>query len=57
MLIEEIFGTEIPTHDAEGFGSSSELSIGSNCIFQIDDQTGKLWLIWGNWQKSTTIPP
>lgn len=25
MLIEEIFGTEIPTHDAEGFGSSSEI--------------------------------
>jgi len=44
MLIEEIFGTDIPDRDAEGLGTQVETWIGLKVTFPIDDATSELLL-------------
>jgi len=55
MLIEEVFGTEIPDGDAETFGSPREMVIGLNFTFQTNGPARGLLLFSKDWPKLTTI--
>src|SRR3954462_10043575 len=54
MLIEEIFGTEIPTGMQSASAPQTTSWIGSNFIFPTDDQTSKPLLASGDWPTPIT---